>query len=97
MEKGNVAKESHVGTYLLNVKLFLGGFYWLGMHSDCERVCATCQQCLRYNVGRVGIMGIIAELPMDHIAIDHMGPFPTSENGFNFVLLVVDIATKSAK
>jgi transposase InsO family protein len=33
-------------------------------------------------------------LPFDHIAIDLAGPFPTSEAGFNYVLVHVDLLTR---
>jgi len=37
---------------------------------------------------------IIASLPFDHVAVDLFGPFPASNNGFTFVLLLACIATR---
>jgi hypothetical protein len=40
------------------------------------------------------LKSIEARLPWDHVAIDLAGPFPTSPRGNNFMLVVVDVATR---
>src|SRR3990167_470739 len=40
------------------------------------------------------LKSIEAELPMDHIGIDLAGPLPTTEDGYNYVLVVIDVCTK---
>jgi hypothetical protein len=89
--------EGHVGADLLFRTLFKEGFYWQSMYKDCEKVSKGCLECLRFNIGRVGFHPISttsASLPMDHIAMDFIGPFNTSVNGFNYILLVVDVLTR---
>jgi hypothetical protein len=90
-------KESHIGAFGLYTQLFREGYYWRGMRADCDRVAKNCRECLLYNVGRKGfhpISPITASLPFDHIVIDLIGQFPTSPEGYNFVLIVVDVATR---
>ena len=90
-------RESHIGGLGLYQAMFRDGFYWKGMRKLCEDVARGCEECLKYNVGRVGfhsISPVTATLPLDHIAIDLAGPLPTSESGFNFILIIVDIATR---
>src|SRR5262249_11983552 len=40
------------------------------------------------------LKSIHAELPLDHIAVDLAGPFPTSADGSNYLLVMVDVATR---
>lgn len=90
-------KESHIGVNGLYQAIFWNGYFWPGMKITIEKVVKGCEECLRYNVGKVGfhpITSVTATLPFDQCAIDFIGPFPTSENSFNYILLIVDIATR---
>ena len=90
-------RESHIGGQGLFQALFRDGYYWKGMRKMCEEVARGCEAYLKYNVGRAGfhpISPVTATLPFDHIAIDLAGPLPTSESGFNYILVLVDIATR---
>ena len=73
-------------------------FNWGSMNTDVQDYCQVCKACAtcktvgrkpkaemrRYDVG----------LPMEEIAIDLMGPFPITENGNKYVLVVVDSFSK---
>jgi transposase InsO family protein len=89
--------NSHVGPDGLFRAVFRAGHYWPKMMKDCREVAGSCDQCLRYNVGRHGfhpLSTLKAQLPWDHVAMDLLGPFPTSGGGYNFVLIMVDVATR---
>ena len=68
------------------------------MRRDCFRCVASCDLCLRFNVGRTGfapLRPIIAKFPFDHAAMDLAGPMPlTSPRGNNYVLVFVDVCTR---
>lgn len=73
-------------------------FYWPHCHQDVKDWCQTCDLCAsrrgpakkarapmsQYNVGA----------PFERIAIDVLGPLPTSEAGNKYLLLVADYFTK---
>ena len=73
-------------------------FTWGGLNKDVQIYCRACHVCAtkktagrqqkasmrRYDVGS----------PMEEIAIDLMGPFPESEMGNKYVLVVVDSFSK---
>ena len=71
--------------------------YWPGLRSDCQAQVSSCLQCLRYNVGKSGYhtrQYITAELPFDHIAMDTITGFPTTERGNNVILVITDLCTR---
>ena len=50
----------------------------------------------KHNLARVGfhpLQAIQAELPFEHISKNLFGPLTTTLSGYNYVLVVVDIAT----
>ena len=63
------------------------------MLTDIQAVVSTCRPCHRFNVlpkAHDPSQPILAHLPFDDIAIDLCGPFPTSPDGYNYVLVCVD-------
>ena len=55
-----------------------------------------CQACQRFTITRKGYhpySPILARLPWDHISFDLL-ELPTSVNGYNFALVVVDVCTR---
>ena len=73
-------------------------FYWVNYHSDVKKWCKTCDICSsrsgpqkkpraplgQYNVG----------VPMERIAIDVLGPLPTTDEGNKYLLIAADYFTK---
>ena len=95
MQKAHV--EGHYGSLEMVNKIAEAGFTWTGIHGDCRRLVQLCDTCNRYNVGKKGyhpLTPVHAELPMDHIAFDLAGPLPSTKHGNNYMLVVVDIATR---
>jgi hypothetical protein len=72
-------------------------FYWPNMRQDCLDQVNSCLQCLRYNVGKAGYhprQTIDANLPFEHICVDTISGFPTTERGNNYVLVIADVLTR---
>ena len=64
-------------------------FDWGGVNTDVIACCQDCPVCAtgkmrRYDVG----------LPMEEIVSDLMGPFPESDSGNKYALVVVDSFSK---
>jgi hypothetical protein len=95
MEQEHAA--GHFGGDALFKKLWSRDVYWPSMKADCTEFVSSCMQCLRYNVGKAGFHpqnSIQAKYPFEHIAVDNFQMESTSPRGYNYVLVVVDIATR---
>lgn len=61
--------------------------YWRG--------CSECQKVSDRRPVRVPLVLLpLADRPFDRIALDIMGPFPKSNAGYQFVLVIIDYATR---
>ena len=73
-------------------------FYWPGMYEDVKNWCQTCPTCVTKKSpvpkGRAPMQTVQAGYPMQVIAVDITGPFPESEAGNTYVLVVGDYFTK---
>ncbi|OBQ32496.1 MAG: hypothetical protein AN485_21335 [Anabaena sp. MDT14b] len=77
-------------------RLLSEGYRWPKMEQDCLRVSRECIDCQRYTTQKYGfhpLRTISASLPMDHLAMDLI-VMETSEDGMNYILIVVDICTR---
>lgn len=86
----------HFGAENLFKQLFsVGGFWWPGMKADCTAHSASCIPCLRWNVGKSGFQPLrprnVSEI-FECWAID-LAEIPTSDQGYNFALIMVDMAS----
>jgi transposase InsO family protein len=87
----------HFGRDALVNQIRRDGFSWSSIAADAQKIITACPDCQRYNIARKGfhpLRSIHAELPMDHIAIDLAGPFPTSLLGNHYLLVMIDVATR---
>ncbi len=87
----------HFGEQEVFKKIWHDGYWWENIRADIKEALSTCTPCLRYNVQKRGfhpLRSITADLPWDHIAIDLVTPLPLSENGYDTLLVIVDIMTK---
>ena len=86
----------HFGVKLMVEKIKEAGYWWPGMRIDLKRKVRRCQACLCYNIEKEGFhpaKSITAKLPWDHLQIDLIGPLPVSEEGYTYILTVVDVCT----
>ena len=89
--------KGHFGADALFRAMWDQGYYWPGMRSECETLVNSCMPCLRFNIGKAGYhpaQYIDARRPFEHIAIDTISGFETTERGNNYILVVTDICTR---
>ena len=87
--------NGHYGTEGLFRKVWHSGFYWPTLRADCVSVASDCISCLEYSVRRQGfhpLKSVTSLYPWQHLAID-LFQLPTSRNGFNYGVTIVDICT----
>jgi transposase InsO family protein len=73
------------------------GYTWPFIQQDAIKLAASCRECQRHNIAKRGfhpMRSIHASLPMDCVAIDLSGIHPTTDEGFHFMLIAVDVCTK---
>ena len=75
------------------------GFDWPGRRADVEQYLQSCPTCQAANGrARLPTLGpsgtIIRHQPFERYAIDLIGPFPPDASGNQYILLVVDSATR---
>ena len=73
-------------------------FYWPGHYEDVRDWCRTCAVCASRKSPpakpRAPLEPIIASYPMQLVAVDIVGPFPESESGNCYILVVADYFTR---
>lgn len=73
-------------------------FYWPGHHKDVSEWCHNCAVCASRMSPtakpRAPLQPIIASHPMQLVAVDIVGPFPESESGNTYILVVADYFTR---
>lgn len=100
-EKEEIVKKchegNHVGANMMFQMIFREGYYWETLFKDCEEVAKKCIPCLKFNTHGEGfhpMRTINAKQPMDHVVWDLIGKLPTSGNGHNFVLIIIDVLSR---
>ena len=70
-------------------------YYWPGHYQDVQNWVSKCPPCTtRRTATRAPLHTICAGYPMQIVAVDIMGPLPTSTNGNCYVLVVGDYFTR---
>ena len=73
-------------------------FYWPGYHDDVRDWCSRCASCAaRKNptsMPRASLKSVKTGYPMQLVAMDILGPFPESESGNRYILVVADYFTR---
>lgn len=73
-------------------------FYWPGLTSDVSRWCNECDLCSRRKPGpgrgKAPMKNVQSGFPLERIAIDILGPLPTSDRGHSYIMVVGDYFTK---
>ena len=101
-ERRSIVHEAHHNgphenaTNLQKRLFFEGDFWWPTLYNMCREVCESCDACLRHNIVRRGfhpaepnpVTGVNDRWGWDILAM------PTSSNGFNFLLLIIDFASR---
>ena len=73
-------------------------YFWPGMTSDIRSWCRTCQVCRKFKgPGRrnpAPLQQMTVGAPFERIGVDILGPFPRSDRGNRYVLVVADYFSK---
>ena len=73
-------------------------FYWYGLQHDVEDWCRQCEKCARRKspqaMARAPLVSSCPGYPFERIALDIMGPMPTTESSNKYILVVGDYFTK---
>ena len=73
-------------------------FIWVGMRGDVERWVRACQLCQQKkppsHKKRAKLVSYQSGVPFERIAADVAGPFPATDSGNRFILVVQDYFTK---
>jgi transposase InsO family protein len=86
----------HFGAFALVKSIMAERVSWKSISKDCANFVASCQDCQKYTIKKTGfhpLQPILARLPWDHVSFD-LFQMRTSSDGFNFVLIIVDICTR---
>ena len=79
-------------------KWIMDQFYWPGIWADVHKWCAACPECQLVNslaTPKATLRPLLLiEIPFDRVAMDLIGPFDWSTQGYRFVLVLVDYATR---
>ena len=89
--------EGHRGAQAIVTALHSDGIHWTKLKEDALEIIRSCPDCQKFNIAKHGynpLTSIYADAPWDHICIDTAGPFPTSVQGNQYILLVVDVFTR---
>lgn len=89
--------KGHFGVEAMMHALKRKGIYWTSLKSQANDLIQACIQCQRHNITRKGynpLRPVTATLPGDSWGIDLAGPFTTSTKGNEYLLVMIDIASK---
>jgi len=79
-------------------RLISSRFVWSGMSGDISTWCNECQDCSMGKVIRhvqAPLQPItVPDLRFSHLHVDLVGPLPSSQEGFNHILTVIDRSTR---
>ena len=73
-------------------------FYWPGLAKDIADHCKACTVCAAYNSHKPDIQPLkpvpLVHTPWQKLAMDIVGPFSRTSNGYQYILTLVDMATR---
>ena len=72
-------------------------FFWPSMYSDCEFWCKSSIDCSTRktpkSLAKALLLPIPSNYPFEMLAVDVLGPFPTSLQGNHFIIVFTDTFT----
>ena len=73
-------------------------FYWPGIGKDIQQHCKACKTCAQFNSHKPDIQPLkpvpLVHTPWHKLAMDIVGPFTRTTSGYQYVLTLVDMATR---
>lgn len=93
----NIPTAGHLG-WKSNLKRIQQDFYWPGVKTDLQNHCRKCDTCNarkpKSSAKRAPLGSRITGGPMEKVAMDVLGPLPTTDKGNKYVLVICDEFTK---
>ena len=93
----NAPSVGHLGV-TKTVKRVRERFYWYGLRHDVEHWCRQCEKCVKrkfpQTTTRAPLVSSCPGYPFKRIALEIMGPLPTTESGQKYILVVGDYFSK---
>lgn len=87
----------HFGSKALVRSLKRAGHNWPNLLFDASKEVRNCLTCARHTIKSRGFHPVtpsFALLPFDHLAVDTISPNRVSDDGYLYILIVVDLATR---
>lgn len=101
LERSNILRDEHLLNHCCPNTLYSNvlkrGFFWPSLAQDCQTLCDSCSACQRFTIAKKGYhpqSSVSAILPMDHVAVDTLGPLPVVSHGMAYVLVLIDVFTR---
>lgn len=73
-------------------------YFWPGMRADITKYTKNCIECQRYKATNMKPMGLlqtsVSKQRFEVVAVDLFGPLPKTTEGFQWILIVEDVATR---
>jgi hypothetical protein len=89
---------SHIAAIALAGKAFRQGFYWPMAIKDAEHIVRTCKACqfAAKHQRRPGAPSqlIMPTWPLQRWGMDIIGPLPTAQGNFKFIVVAIEYFTK---
>uniref|UniRef100_A0A674IBQ6 Gypsy retrotransposon integrase-like protein 1 n=1 Tax=Terrapene triunguis TaxID=2587831 RepID=A0A674IBQ6_9SAUR len=93
----DVPTAGHLG-HEKTLAWILGRFFWPGVHQEVKNYCNPCPDCQLATPARTPKAPLIPmpliETPFERVAMDLVGPLPKSSVGFQYILVMLDYATR---
>ena len=93
----DIPTAGHLG-WKSNLKRIQNDFYWPRMKTVVQSYCQQCDTCNarkpRRTASRAPLGQTITGGPMEKVAMDILGPLPTTDNGKKYILVICDEFTK---
>lgn len=88
----------HLGGKNLALKITREGLFWPTLRKDCEEFVKKCQPCQLYGTvshrPSVPMSPILNPCPFFQWGLDIVGPFPKAKGQMQYIVVVIDYATK---
>ncbi|VDI02082.1 Hypothetical predicted protein [Mytilus galloprovincialis] len=73
-------------------------YFWYAMHQDVQHWCQLCDKCASKKrtprKARAPLQTYVVGAPLERIAVDVLGPLPTTQSGNKYLLVIGDYFTK---
>jgi transposase InsO family protein len=87
----------HCAAASLVSKIREKGIYWTSILRDAHDFVSRCTDCQRFSLQRAGfhpLKSVLADCPMQHVAMDLAGPLTKSQHGNVYLFVLVDVFTR---